>query len=150
FQVTVRQPNALPVITSTPPLQAVQGLPIVYRMRAQDTAGEGLSFRLDVGPTGMTLDPVTGLLRWTPAANQVGTQSVTLTVLDSRGGQTMQTFSVQVVAAATNDPPTIQSTPRTTIHLGGQYAYQVQATDPNADPLTYSLTMAPAGMTIDA
>jgi hypothetical protein len=34
--------------------------------------------------------------------------------------------------------------------VGGAYAYLVRATDPDGDPLTYSLVTAPAGMSIDA
>jgi hypothetical protein len=33
--------------------------------------------------------------------------------------------------------------------LAGSYGYDVDATDPEGDPVTYSLTQAPAGMTID-
>lgn len=150
FQVTVREPNSEPVITSQSPPQAVQGLPFEYAVRAQDTAGEPLTFSLDVHPDGMSIDPATGVLRWTPAAGQVGDNPVTIAVSDNRGGTTTQTFTLPVVAAAANDPPQILSTPRTAIHLGGRYVYQVVAVDANADPLAFQLVSAPAGMTIDA
>jgi RHS repeat-associated protein len=149
FQVTVRGPNVPPVVVSTPPPQAVQGFPFEYRVQAQDTGGDQLTYHLD-GPAGATIDANTGVLSWVPTAAQVGTQSLSVTVVDDRGGATTQTFTVQVAASAANDPPQILSTPRTTIALGGHYAYQVQAIDPDADPLTYHLDTAPAGMTIDA
>src|SRR5262249_43118958 len=150
FLLKVREPNSPPVITSVPPRQAVQDLPLEYHVQAQDSADETLTFSLPAGPAGMTMDPMTGVLRWTPNASQLGSQEVTVAVTDDRGGQAMQTFTLQVVADAVNDPPQIRSTPRTQIHLGGQYLYQVQAVDPNHDPLTYRLVTAPAGMTVDA
>ena len=46
--------------------------------------------------------------------------------------------------------PVITSAPVTTATAGVLYTYDVEATDPDAgDVLTYSLTTAPAGMTID-
>src|SRR5262249_48394049 len=147
YQVTVREPNSPPEITSASPPSAVQGLPFEFRVHAQDTADEALTFRLDAGPPGMTLDPATGVLRW-PNPSPVGTHPVTLTVLDDRNGATTQSFTVEVLAAAANEPVQVASTPRTTIDLGSRYVYQVQASDANPDPLTFLLT-GPAGMTID-
>jgi hypothetical protein len=54
-----------------------------------------------------------------------------------------------VVLADLNAKPVIGSTPNLEI-LGGQtYSYDVDATDPDADTLSYSLVVAPAGMTIN-
>lgn len=47
-----------------------------------------------------------------------------------------------------NGHPKIASAPPATID-GGRYVYDVKATDPEGDPLTYSLETAPPGMTID-
>lgn len=51
---------------------------------------------------------------------------------------------------ATNQPPVITSAPRITARPGIAYSYQAQAADPNNDPLVFSLTAAPQGMTINA
>jgi hypothetical protein len=47
-----------------------------------------------------------------------------------------------------NSAPTIVSRPPST-GGGGQYAYLVQATDPDGDPVTFTLESAPPGMSID-
>lgn len=53
--------------------------------------------------------------------------------------------------ATGNQPPVITSTPVTTATALQAYSYQVIAADPNVgDLLSYSLTTAPAGMTINA
>ena len=49
-----------------------------------------------------------------------------------------------------NIPPVIESDPVTTAKEGAVYAYDVEATDPNGDTLTYSLTVNPTGMTINS
>jgi len=49
-----------------------------------------------------------------------------------------------------NIPPVIESDPVTTAKEGVVYAYDIEATDPNGDTLTYSLTVSPTGMTINS
>ena len=46
--------------------------------------------------------------------------------------------------------PQITSTPVTSATVSAVYSYDVNASDANGDPLTYSLTQAPSGMTINA
>jgi len=49
-----------------------------------------------------------------------------------------------------NIPPVIESDPVTTAKEGGMYTYDVEASDPNEDTLTYSLTVNPTGMIINS
>jgi len=49
-----------------------------------------------------------------------------------------------------NISPVIESTPVTTAKEGAVYTYDVEATDPNEDTLTYSLTTYPTGMNINS
>ena len=49
-----------------------------------------------------------------------------------------------------NSSPIIESTPITAAKEGAVYTYDVEATDPNEDTLTYSLTVSPTGMTINS
>src|SRR5215471_18937505 len=54
------------------------------------------------------------------------------------------------VCDAGNKPPQIVSAPVVIAQIGALYSYQVQAVDPNNDPLSFSLSTAPAGMTISS
>ncbi len=49
-----------------------------------------------------------------------------------------------------NSSPVIESDPITTAKEGAVYTYDVEATDPNGDTLTYSLTVIPTGMNINS
>ena len=49
-----------------------------------------------------------------------------------------------------NSTPVIESDPISTAKEGAVYTYGVEATDPNGDILTYSLTVSPSGMTISS
>ena len=59
------------------------------------------------------------------------------------------TDTIDVVGAEKNNSPTITSTPPTTATEGELYEYDVEATDPDGHTLTYSLPVAPSGMTIE-
>ena len=50
----------------------------------------------------------------------------------------------------TNQPPEITSMPITIANIGEQYTYQVIATDPDNDELSYSLLAFPSGMQINS
>jgi len=58
----------------------------------------------------------------------------------------IQTHSVKWVPG---NPPTIASTPVTSATVGTTYHYDVDATDPDGDPLTFSLKSSPDGMFIN-
>ena len=73
---------------------------------------------------------------------------ITFKVSDKRMDSAAETVSKAVKAV--NNAPTFTSTPVTIAIVGVLYTYDVNATDPDAgDTLTYSLTVKPAGMTID-
>lgn len=58
--------------------------------------------------------------------------------------------SVPVGPVSTNQTPIITSTPITTATVGTAYTYNVTATDPDGNTLTFSLTISPPGMTINS
>ncbi|MFM9882536.1 MAG: putative Ig domain-containing protein, partial [Burkholderiales bacterium] len=148
FSITVVAANVAPQITSTPVTTATAGVAYGYDVNATDANGGVLTYSLTQSPAGMTINATSGLIAWTPAAAQVGSQAVTVRVTDPGGLFATQSFSITVVAA--NVAPQITSTPVTTATVGVAYGYDVNATDANGGVLTYSLTAAPAGMTINA
>ena len=145
--LTVHALNGPPVITSTPVTVASTRAPYTYDVEATDPEGDPLTFSLTEAPSGMTLDPATGLLTWTATDTDLGTHTVTVIVEDGHGGSDRQTFDLAVPGG--NLPPTIVSAPVTASTVNEPYGYDVAAIDPDGDVLTYSLLTAPAGMTID-
>ena len=71
---------------------------------------------------------------------------MTVGVSDGKGGAASQSFTITVAAA--NHPPVITSAPVVSGTEAVSYRYQLVATDPDGDVVTFSLTQAPAGMTI--
>ena len=147
LHVVLDRENAGPEITSMPTQLVTVGDTYIYEATAVDPDGDAVFWTLDEGPTGMTLDRETGRLVWGPSEFQIGEQTVTLRVSDAFGAGMMQQFILTV--RGTNAPPLITSTPPTATLVGEAYVYDVEAVDPDGDPLTYELAMFPAGMLID-
>ena len=95
-------PNQPPVITSDPVIAAAAGTAYSYDVDATDAEDPGLlTYALLTRPSGMTIDPSSGLVHWTPSTSQVGAQNVSVRVRDPDGLTDIQSFSVQVAAPST-------------------------------------------------
>ena len=90
-----------PRIVSFAPMQALLGETYLYAVDATDADGDTLSYFLDQGPAGMIIDPVTGLLQWTPVSSaDVGYHTVSVRVEDGTGGSDTQTWNLLVSPAS--------------------------------------------------
>jgi RHS repeat-associated protein len=96
-RIEVRAVNGTPSFTSTPLLSAGRDIAYLYAARASDPdAGDILTFSLPTAPAGMTVEPESGLLRWTPSAAQLGSHEVVVKVADLRGQFALQFFTLTV------------------------------------------------------
>lgn len=148
FDVVVRAANLPPLISSIPPTSAVIGRSYTYQLLVSDPENDPLRVSLVSGPTNMTLNLTNALLQWIPNSSQLGTQLVEIQVEDPSGGAGGQLFSV-VVTTNQNRYPTITSVPIFQAVVGQLYSYQIQATDPDGDVLSYELRSGPPGLNID-
>lgn len=151
------QSNQPPVITSNPLLTATENTLYQYQILATDPEGQVLSFALLSGPAGATVDGASGLLTWTPTAEQSGQgQDFQVEVQDEAAAAVRQNWTVQVAASQVpvlNRAPSITSSPVTQAEVGVEYRYPATATDPDDDSLTWELPLStnpPLGMTVDS
>ncbi|OGS37226.1 MAG: hypothetical protein A2506_06070, partial [Elusimicrobia bacterium RIFOXYD12_FULL_66_9] len=94
----------------------------------------------------LTIDPVTGQLHWTPTEDQLGRH--VLDVVTMQGQHNTVTQLTLVVFE--NTPPTFTGLDcETEVAIGLPWECQVTADDPDGDALTFTLEVAPDGMTID-
>ncbi len=149
FTVLVSCVNLPPAILSRPPTSAVAEQAYLYAVRASDPENDPLSFQLESAPTGMTIDPVTGLIRWTPSPGDVGPSSVAVRVFDADGASDVQRFELEVAANIFNQPPLVVSRPVYRAALDADYQYQVRGRDPEGQSLAFALVSGPTGMVID-
>jgi len=117
FTITVANVNDQPVITSTPITEATQGEAYVYDVEADDddrhtlNPTELLTYSLLESPAGMTIDPTTGLVNWTPTNEQAGeTYSVAIQVSDGEA-TAEQLFDITVAIVDVTPPVITNLTP---------------------------------------
>ena len=94
------------------------------------------------------MDPVSGLVTWTPALTSPVQAQVALQVYDSAGTAATQTFIVQV--SGVNPPPAFTGLPATIDGKEGvPLTLLVQASEPSGVPLTYFAGNLPPGAAFD-
>jgi hypothetical protein len=93
-------PDSAPSFSTSPPTTGKTGVAISYQVFT--TANPQATYALSTAPSGMKIDPNTGLLQWTPGGTQIGSFPVTI-VASNYAGQTNQPFTINVAQS----PPTI-------------------------------------------
>lgn len=150
FQVTLlADGNHPPEFSSVPPTLAAAGVAYRYQATVADPDGNVLSYRLTSAPSGMTVDPMTSLVSWTPAASQIGDVQVTLVADDGFGGTATQTFTIRVTPQLTA-PPVFRSVPPTQAAVGATYTYAPDVFSPTGSALSFTLSTTAAGITFNA
>ncbi len=141
--VTIIAVNDAPVITSTANTSATQDTAYSYQVTASDPdVGDSLTYALTTSPAGMTIGATTGLIQWTPtngdAISNSGNHAVVVQVSDNGvpAKQASQSFTIHV--ANINDPPFAANASFTTKE-DVAYSGTLSASDPDLDPLTYSI-----------
>ncbi|MCP3686334.1 MAG: PGF-pre-PGF domain-containing protein [bacterium] len=140
-------PNYAPNITSEPVTTAQEDYLYSYDVDAEDENNDLLEYSLLDKPSGMIIDSETGIIEWTPAQSQAGSNNVIVNVSD---GDLMAYQSFTVFVSETNDAPVIVSLPTIAAIAKEKYTYDVNATDEENDSIHYSLLVNPSGMIIDS
>ncbi len=89
-------------ITNSPPTiighrkSDFDGKAYTYQVKASDPDGDPLTYSLQSGPPGMTIDPSTGLVKWDVPEDFKGKASFTVSVSDGHGGEASQKMSVDI------------------------------------------------------
>jgi RHS repeat-associated protein len=136
-----------PAFTSTPVKSVDEGASYSYQLAATDPEAGSVSFSLVAGPDGMTINGNNQVV-WQVGALDAGEYLVLIEASDQSGNSSQQGYYL-VVGDINTAAPVISSNPDTIAEVYEEYQYQVTATDADLDSLTYSLSVAPASMTID-
>jgi hypothetical protein len=86
FTVTVREVNRAPVLAAIPDQTIVESLSLAFTnvVTDPDLPGNVLTFSLVAPPPGFAIDPMLGVLTWTPSPGQIpSTHRVTVRVADN-------------------------------------------------------------------
>lgn len=149
--------NSPPQISGTPASEIPAGFPYVFKPVAADADRDTLRFEILGRPSWANFDSATGELRGVPTANDVGVSTgITIIVSDGRVSASLGPFQVRVNRSGTGSvvgvgarPPTIGGTPPTSVQAGTGYSFQIVASDPDGDRLTYGALNLPAWLGIN-
>jgi hypothetical protein len=120
----------------------------VLALAALDPDGDPLSFSATNLPAGASLDPQTGVLRWTPNLIQAGDyDGIVLSVSDGHRSDS-ETISLQVVNR--NQAPVLTPLADQSTRETAELSFTLVANDFDGDPIAYaSVNPLPAGARFD-
>jgi hypothetical protein len=154
FIVTVTEVNSAPVLT-VPPDQTINELATLSVSASAtdpDIPANILTFSLLAPPAGMTIDPQSGAISWTPNESQGPSVNTIIVVVTDNGSPPLSaTNSFTVTVNEVNSPPSLTVPANQTIDEMTTLSVSAFATDPDLPPniLTFSLLAPPVGMTIN-
>lgn len=134
-----------PQITTIPSQRARVGERLEFAVQASEADGDAITLSLVNAPTGATFSATggTGLFQFTPTALQGGeVHNLIFTAADVDG------VSTSIVNLIVGAPPVIEPINNLAVLAGEVASFVVQASDPNGDVKTFSMTGAPAGATL--
>jgi len=155
FTVVVNDVNSAPVLSVPPDLSINELTTLVVTNTASDPdiPANQLSFSLVEAPVGVSLDPDSGVLSWTPGEAQgPSTNRITVRVTDNGSPPLSDSRSFTVVVNEVNSAPVLTPISDQVAFAGIQLIVINSATDPDipANILTFSLDPgAAAGAVID-
>ncbi|SCB88311.1 MULTISPECIES: tandem-95 repeat protein, partial [Priestia] len=119
---------------------------VIGAVVAVDPDQDSLTYQLQNSPAnGVAVVNPDGTFTYTPNLNFNGTDAFTVLVSDGQGGTAVSTVTINVLPV--NDPP-VTGNLSFTINEDTTLSNRVTATDPDGDPLTFSLQNAPTNGTV--
>ncbi|HEX7282416.1 MAG TPA: FG-GAP-like repeat-containing protein, partial [Vicinamibacterales bacterium] len=141
--------NRAPVFVSAPITAALTTQPYRYDAHAVDPDADILLYSLTTAPAGMTIDPGTGAIAWTPSADQGGQQPVGVRVQDPQGLFAIHSFVIQVASSGNGIP--VATDDEYSVRVGESLSVAapgVTANDIDESPLAARLVAPPGNGTV--
>jgi hypothetical protein len=139
--------DAPPVLTNPGNQATVVGNAVTLQLVGSDPYGEPVSYLATGLPSGLSLTESTGLITGAPLT--AGTYAVTATVTDGVLSDS-ESITWSVTAPIVNLPPVLTNPGNQTGVAGQNVTLQLRGSDPENQPLSYSATGLPAGLTLAA
>ena len=151
--ITWNASTTAPPFIPNPGAQAnAEGNAVALPVAASDPNNYPLTYDALGLPTGLSINPSTGLIAGTVdySAAEVagGSYSPTVIVVNGHGGSASTTFSW--IISDTDRAPTLTNPGNQSSGLGATVALQLNGSDPDAAALTYDATGLPSGLSLDS
>jgi len=143
----VWQVNTPPTLSTPSAQNNLIGNAVSLAISASDADNDPLTYSAGNLPSNLTIDPNSGLISGT--LTTADTYSVIIIVDDGRGGSATATIN-WTVSHPPNNPPTIDNPNAQNSTIGDVIQLPINASDADADPLTFSAEGLPGGLTLIA
>ncbi|MEM9079603.1 MAG: CARDB domain-containing protein [Verrucomicrobiota bacterium] len=157
FDLTINENNTPPIINPIPPqtIPALGLLLVTPTATDLDTPSQTLTYSLPPSaPSGMTIDPTTGLLSWSPERTLTDT-TVEVDIIATDNGTPAESTSTTLSITVTpgdDQAPLFDALPIIVWTKGETFSATVSASDPDGDPilLAADTTSAPGSLFLEA
>lgn len=156
ISLTVREVNSAPSLTAIPDqnIDEMKLFSVTARGTDADIPANILTFSLDPGaPAGMTINPNTGVISWTPdEAQGAGDYSVTVRLTDNGTPVLSDSKTFKIHVNEVNVAPKFDVIGNKIVDEEKLLSFTIKAADTDlpANILRYSMTSAPAGANLDS
>ncbi len=142
--------NSAPVLNGAPLTNAQEGSEYQYQLSVSDADGDPITFSATTKPAWLSFSD-SGLLSGTPSTENIGNENISLTYSDGTETKSFDfTLAVSAQPAEVNAAPVLNGQPISSAQVGSEYSYQLNVTDANNDPITFSATTKPAWLSFSA
>ena len=152
-QVTITMGNRPPSLEVMDSQEIMEGQTLTFPIVASDPDNDTLSLSSGLLPSGAAFDPSAvpniHTFLWTPTYEQSSPEPYNIEFNASDGELTVS-MSTQITVMDVNRAPAIQAIPIQNISEAEALTFQVTATDPDGDDLTFSADNLPEGASFDA
>jgi len=137
--------NTAPEISGNAPRVVKVGVDYAFTPEAMDPDADPLSFSINNRPMWLTFNATNGRISGVPLLGNEGTYNdIEIAVDDGQVSTMLPRFSISVEPSTTpNMPPEIDGTPATSVTVRDGYTFKPTGSDPDGDPLTYSIENRP-------
>lgn len=139
--------NRAPVISGLPSQTTPANSLYYYKPSASDPDGNTLAFSITNKPEWADFNPSDGSLTGTPTNIHAGTSSITITVSD---GSLSASFVISLTVTYTNQAPVLTGEITQVINADSAYSFTPIASDPDNDPLLFSIENKPTWAVFDS
>lgn len=130
--------TAPPEFTSTPPGTASVGELFSYDAENPEEGTSGAVYSVTGGLDGVSVDPDTGVVSWTPTAGQLGTHQLSVVLTDAAGNSRSQDIELEVEAARLVDfrveVTDSAGVEISSVSVGDEFDLRVYVEDSSSDP----------------
>jgi hypothetical protein len=147
--VIVNNTNRPPVFTDSTTKSVNENVTVSFQLMANDPDGTPVTYLSTNLPAGATVTPA-GQFSWTPNFTQARSYRITFIAVDSSNAAVIlkDTASITVNVINVNRPPVFTDSTAKTCAETQTLNFQLQANDPDANPLHYISTNLPTGATL--